>query len=182
MLEALRATLGEITARPLPFLAEVAHFLVLAIVIGWVARRPVAKRLAARRERIGAALAEAEQAERAGAALGEEAAAAVASAERAAPALVAAAREQAEKERAEGLVQAEAEAAEALRLARETVEREKAKVEADAVERLVALTTEIARRYLDEFLGEGERRAITEQAILESLERLEHGPVPRPPE
>jgi F0F1-type ATP synthase membrane subunit b/b' len=182
MEEALRAALRQVTASPMPFLAEVVQFLVLAGVIGWTARRVVGKRLAARRERIASELAEAELAERECVAMGDEARAAISRAEEEAPGIVAAAREQAERERAAGIAQAEAEAEQAIRLARETVEREKAKVAADAAERLVKLTAETARRYLDEFLSEGERRSMTEKAILDSLEEMERGPLPRPRE
>ncbi|HUM12736.1 MAG TPA: hypothetical protein VLT82_17440 [Myxococcaceae bacterium] len=177
--EALRAALHEVTARPLPYLAEVVQFLILVGVIGWAAHRPVAKRLAARREKIAAELAEAERDERAFVLLGEEARAAVAKAEEEAPGILAAARAEAAKERAAGIARAQAEAEEGIRLAGEAVEREKAKVAAEASERLLTLTTEIARRYLDEFLSEDERRSMTEKAILESLEGLERGPLPR---
>jgi F-type H+-transporting ATPase subunit b len=180
--EALRAALREVTARPMSYLAEVVQFLVLAGAIGWAARRPVARRLAARRERIAAELAEAERAEQEFVAMGDEARAAIAKAEEDAPGIVTAARERAEKELATGIALAEAEAEQAIRLACEAVEREKARVAAEASGRLLKLTTEIARRYLDEFLSEGERRSMTERVILESLEEMERGPPSRPRE
>ena len=176
--EALRAALHEVAARPMPYLAEVVHFLVLVGVIGLVAHRPLAKRLAKRRERIAAELAEAERNERECVALGDEARGAEPRAKEDARGIVAAARTQADEERAAGTTRAQAEAEQAIRLAHEAVEREKTKVSAEASERLVALTAEIARRYLDEFLSEDERRAMTERAILESLEEMERGPVP----
>ena len=182
MEEALRAALRQVTERPVPFLAEVVQFLVLAGLIGLTARRWIGKRLAGRRERIATELAEAELAESECVTMGDEARAAIASAEEEAPGIIVAAREQAERERKAWIAQAEAEADQAIRLARETVEREKAKVAAEASERLVKLTTETARRYLDEFLSEGERRSMTEKVILDSLEEMERGPLPRPSE
>ena len=177
--EALRAALHEIAARPMAYVAEVLQFIVLVGAIGLIARRPLTKRLAARRERITAELIEAEGDEHQCIALSDEALAVVSRAEEEARGIVVAARAEAEKEREAGTARAQAEAEQALLVAREAVEHEKARVIAESSARLVTLTTEIARRYLDEFLTEDERRSMTEKVVLETLEEMGRGPLPR---
>ena len=170
--EALRATLHEIAARPMAYVAELLHFVVLVGAIGLVARRPLTKRLTARRERIIAELTEAERNEHESVAFSDEARAVVTRAEAEARRIVEAAHAEAEREREAGTARAQPEAEHALQVAREAVEREKARVAAETSGRLVTLTTEITRRYLDEFLTEDERRAMTEKVVLESLEEM----------
>lgn len=180
--ELFQEALREIAARPAGFGAEVVHFLLLAGAVAWLARRVLGKRLSGRKARIAAELAEAERAEREAATLRGEAEAVMVRAEKEAHGLVESARAQAEKERGAAVGEARADAERTVQQARESVEREKAKVVQETSGRLVRLTTETARRYLDEMLTESERRAITEKAILESLAEMERGDVPRPGE
>jgi hypothetical protein len=58
------------------------------------------------------------------------------------------------------------------------VESEKERVRREASGRLLQLTTEAARRYLDEMLTETERRTVSQQAILASLQEMERGVPP----
>lgn len=182
MEESFQEVLREITARPVPFAAEVVQSLLLLGVIGWAGRRSVAKRLADRRARIAAELADAERAERESAVMRDEARAVVERAEREAPGIVRAAEELAEKERETESARTAAEAEQTIQQARQAVERDKQRVVQDASERLIRLTTLTARRYLDEMLTEGERRVLTEKVILESLEEMEGGLLSRPRE
>lgn len=90
-----------------------------------------------------------------------------------AAALLKSAREQAEKERATAAAAIEAEARQVVEQAHKSLELEKESVRRDAAERLVGLTTDAARRYLDEMLTENERRALTQKAILAFLDQVE---------
>lgn len=180
--ETLREALREIAAGPAGFIADVVHFLVLAAVIAWWGRRAVARKLSGRRARIAAELVGAEQAERESTTLRGEAQAVIVRAEEEVSRLVQAAREEAEKEREAAIAEAQADAERTIRQARESVEREKAKVVMEASERLVRLTAQTARRYVDELLTESERRVVTEKAILEGLAEMEREGVPRPVE
>jgi F0F1-type ATP synthase membrane subunit b/b' len=90
-----------------------------------------------------------------------------------------AAREQAEGERAAAATQVQSEAEQLLAQARAAVERERDSVTRDASDRLVRLTTEAVRCYLDEMLTEGQRRDLLQKAILASLEELGQGSVPK---
>lgn len=175
MEEVLQAALREITASPLAFLAEVLQSALLVAIVAWAGRRVLGKRLGARRARIAAELARAEAAERESARMREEAREAVEQASREAPGVVQAARDRAERDRQAAVVEVEAEAERAIRQAQETVAADERKVVHDASERLVRLTAEIARRYLDEVLTERERRALTDRVILDALDELERG-------
>jgi F0F1-type ATP synthase membrane subunit b/b' len=174
--EALQAALRDIAERPWPFVAEVAHFLLLAALVAWAARRPIARRLAARRDAIAASLSAADEAEREAAAMRAQAAAVPRDAEAEVPLILAAARAEAERQRQATIAEGESEAERLLREASQAVDADRTRAVQEASERLIRLTTETARRYLDEMLTEGERRALTEKAILESLGELERGP------
>jgi len=178
MEELLRGVLHGITLEPARFLAEVVQSALLLVIIGWAGGRYVRGRLAERRERIAGELARAEAAERDSVRFREEARAAAARGEAEAPAVVRTAREQAEHEREASIARSDTEAEQMIVQARDTVEREKNRILGESSERLIHLTTETARRYLDEMLTEGERRALTQKAILESLEEMERGSPP----
>lgn len=173
--ELLRAVLGEVAAEPARFAAEVVQSLILVGLIVAFGREPLRRRLAARQARIGAALDEADAAEREAVRLREEAAALAAAGPPAGAGGPADARELAGRERAEAAGRADAEARQVVAQARETAEREKEAVRRAAADRLVRLTTEVARRYLDEMVGDEERREATRRAILESLAEVERG-------
>jgi F0F1-type ATP synthase membrane subunit b/b' len=179
MQELLREVLHEIAAAPARFVAEVVQSVLLLGAIGWVGRRLVGKRLVERRTRIAAELAAAEAAERRWAGIGEEVRAVVAGAQQDAAAVMRAAREQAEGERTAATTQVEREAEQVIAQAREAVEREKNSIARDASDRLVGLTTETVRCYLDEMLTEGQRRDLLQKAILVSLEELGEGSPPK---
>lgn len=170
---ALHEALREVAARPASFAAEIVQFVVLVVVVAWAARRPIAARLAKRRDRIAADLAGAAEADREAEGMRAEVEGVVARAEAEARALVEAARARATAERDAADVASRAEAERVLAQARDTVEAERRRVLQEASERLVRLTSETARRYLEEMLTEGERRAVTEKAILDSLRRME---------
>jgi F0F1-type ATP synthase membrane subunit b/b' len=171
--DVIRAVLVEIAAEPVRFVAEAVQSLILIGLIIAFGRPPVRRRLAARQARIAAALDEADAAEREAGRLHEEAAALATARPAEAPVMAP------DVERAaldEGI---EAEAGQVVAQVRETIEREKEAIRRAAADRLVRLTTEVARHYLDEMVGDEERRAATRRAILESLaevERSDAGP------
>ena len=177
--ELLSDVLRGITAEPARFIAEVVQSALVLVVLGWAGRRFVRRRLAARRETIAAQLANADAAERESVRLREEAAAAVARAQQDSPAIVRTATEQADQERQAAIARIESEALEVVAQARRSVERDKERVRREASARLISLTTEAARRYLDEMLTEADRRALTRKAILEALEEIAPEPPPR---
>jgi F0F1-type ATP synthase membrane subunit b/b' len=178
--EVLRELLRQVTARPGAFAAEVVQAILLVAIVAWAGRRPIGRRLGSRRDRIAAELAEARAAELESARMRDEARALVERARGDAPGIVQAARDQAQRESADDAVRLEAEAQEAVRQARQTVEADESRVVRDASERLVRLTAETARRYLDEVLSESQRRALTDKVIAQALEEMERGSPPTP--
>ena len=169
----LRDVIAEIASHPARFIAEAVQAVLLVGIVAWFARRWARKRLAERRDRIGAALAEADAAEKACADLREQARSVTAQAEGEVPELLRAAREQAARERDAMIAAADTEARELVDQASRTVQAEKDRISREASDRLVHLTTEVTRRYLDEMLSESERRTLTQKAILASLGELE---------
>ena len=175
--ELLRDVLRGITAEPARFVAEVVQSTLVLVVLGWAGRRFVRRRLAARRETIAAQLADADAAERESVQLREEAAAAAARAREDSPAIVRTATEQADQERQASIARIESEALEVVAAGPpERRARQGAGSRHEASARLISLTAEAARRYLDEMLTESERRALTQKAILEALEEIAPGP------
>jgi F0F1-type ATP synthase membrane subunit b/b' len=174
--ELLREFLHEITADRSRFLAEFVQSLILLAILGWAGRKAARKRLDARRARIVAELAEAEQAERDVGRLYEEVRSRGARAREEAPALLREAEAKAQQEREAAIGRIEAEAKELIGQAHQAVERDKTRVTRESAGRLVELTAEATRRYLDEMLTESERRALTQKAILASLAELSGSP------
>jgi len=170
--ELLRDVLQEIGADPTRFLAETAQSLLLLGILYWFGRKPLRRRLDAHLAAVVAELAEAAAAEQDAARLAEEARSHVARAKDEAPAAVHEVEEGLARDRQAGLDRIEAEAREMVEQARQAVERDKVRVAGEAAGRLVALTTEATRRYLDEMLSESERRALTQRAIHASLEAM----------
>lgn len=177
--ELLREFVHEITARPTRFAAEVVQSLLLMAILWRYAGTAVRRRLAARRERIVAELTDADRAEEEANRLSEEARARVARAGEEAPALLRQAQVDAQQLRGDALRRIEAEAAEVVGQARQAVEQDKARVARQTAGRLVQLTAQATSRYLDEMLTESDRRALTQQAIAESLAALSESPPTR---
>lgn len=171
----LRDALQEIAAAPARYLAELVQFGVLVGLIWWIGRGKLRHRLESRRDRVAAQLGEAEQAVAEAGRMREEAAALEERRGRQAATLLETADTEATKRREAALAAMEVEAGEIVAQARVVVEREKERIARESATRLVRLTAEAARRYLDEILTEGERRALTQRAILASLEQLEGG-------
>jgi F0F1-type ATP synthase membrane subunit b/b' len=169
MSELLQEALREIGAAPLQFAAEAAQSLFVIGLLWWFGRRWLIRRLAERREGIVQALAGADEAERESVRMSEESLTVVAQAQEAASAMLQGAREEAGREREVALAAMETGAGQAVEQARASVELEKASIRRETSERLVRLTTEAARRYLDEMLTEAERRTLTQKAILSVL-------------
>jgi len=167
-----RDLLQEIGADPTRFMAETVQSLLLLGILYWFGRKPLRRRLDAHLAAVMSDLAEAAEAEQEAARLTEEARSHAARAKDEAPAAVRAVEEGLARERQAGLERIEAEAREVVGQARQAVERDKVRVAGEAAGRLVALTTEATRRYLDEMLSESERRALTRQAIHASLEAM----------
>jgi F0F1-type ATP synthase membrane subunit b/b' len=179
MEDLLREAIGALTADPVRSLVEVAQSLFLLVVLGWAGRKFARRQLAARQARVAAELAAAETAERDGIRLQEEARGVVAGIERQVADILRAARDQAEQERETSAARIETDAGQMVLQARQTVESEKNRVVREASDRLIHLTAEAARRYLDEILTESQRRALIQKAILESLEEMTGGLAPR---
>lgn len=172
MHELVREVLQEIAAAPVRFVVAVAQSALVVGVVVAAGRGMVGKRLTARRARIAAEMEEAEAAERRWAGIREETRGMITGAEAEAPAILRAARERAESERAASGSQIESEAREIIARARAAVEAEKSRVVRDAANRLVQLTTETTRRYLDEMLSETERRDLMQKTILAAVDEL----------
>jgi F0F1-type ATP synthase membrane subunit b/b' len=164
--------LHEVAARPIAFAAEVVQSLLLIGVVIWGGRKYGTRRLAERRERITSELAAAASAEQESLTLREESLAVAANATTASASLVRGAHESATREREASKSEIDAAARQIVDKARNTVESERDHIRRDAADRLVHLTSEIARRYVDEFLTEPERRALTRKAIEAALDQL----------
>lgn len=174
----LREALHEITADPARFLAEAGQSLVLIAILWWMGGRWLRPRLEARRARIIADLADADAASLDAARLRQEAGARMAGMADAAAMLVRQANAEAVHEKEAELARVEAEAEAIIAQATKSVERERARLAEDAARRLVALTAEATRRYLDEMLSDSDRRGITQLAIRASLAQLKDEPTP----
>lgn len=170
--ELFREFLHEITAEPSRFLAELVQSLMLLAMLWWAGKKAVRKRLEARRARIIAEITEAEQAERDVARLHEEARSRATYAAEEAPARLRQAEAKGQQEREVAIRRIEAEGKELIGQAQQTVERDKIRVAREATRRLIELTAEATRRYLDEMLTESDRRTLTQKAILASLAEL----------
>jgi F0F1-type ATP synthase membrane subunit b/b' len=170
--------LRHIAASPAPFIAEAVQSVVLIGILVLFGRRYAAVRLEARRSSIADRVAGAGAALENSVKLREESVTVVARANEESPELIRQAREQADREHEAGVAAIETEADEIVLNARQTVEREKNRIRRGLSDRLVGLTTEVARRYLDEVLTESQRRELTQKAILEVLDRMEETLVP----
>jgi F0F1-type ATP synthase membrane subunit b/b' len=159
-------------------LVEVLQSVLFLSLVAWAGARFLRKRLSDRQARVARELAEAAAAEGDRARLLEEARATGARVAGEIAELVRTINQQAEQELQAAQAQVETEAQEVVAQARQSVDREKEHVRRDASARLLALTTEAARRYLDEMLSESERRAVTQKAILASLEQIGQGLAP----
>jgi F-type H+-transporting ATPase subunit b len=172
MIALLGQALREVAAAPLAFAAEVAQFAVLVVLVWLLLRRTVGKTLAERRRRLAAELAEADAAEPLQRAAQERAAALLEEARAEAERLAArAAAEVAEARRAE-LERIERDAAAAILEAERAVAGEKERVARETSERLVDLVGAVVRRFLEQTLSDGERRALTQRLILDRLREL----------
>jgi F0F1-type ATP synthase membrane subunit b/b' len=178
MEDLLGGSLNEIFAHPIRFTADVVQSLLLLAVIAWAGRRYAVRRLADRRSRIATELADADAAQRDSVRIREESRAVVAQAREAAPGILQDAQARADREREASTAAIESEAREIVEQARRSIELELAGVRREASERLVRLTTETARRYVEELLTEAERRALTQKAILAFLDQVDASTVP----
>jgi F0F1-type ATP synthase membrane subunit b/b' len=179
MEELLREVLSEIASAPVRFGVEVAQSLILLALVVWFGRRLVRRRLDDRKARITSQLAEAETADRDCARIRAEAAAIAAGMHQQARDVIRAASEQARKEREAMVARIEAEAQQMVGQAREAVASDKNRTIRQASDRLIRLTADTARRYLDEVLTESDRRTLIQKAMLESLAELEGRAPPR---
>ncbi len=173
MRELIQEMLREITGQPLIFTVEVVQFILLVAIVGFLLLRIVGTRLKERCERIAA---EVEKANRADAAYEEaqqQAAALVANARADSQRIIEEARTAAQEERKAGLDRVKEEADAILLQARQSIETEKEKAAGEASGHLVALITEVTRRFIEEALTESERRAVTEKLILAGLKEME---------
>jgi F0F1-type ATP synthase membrane subunit b/b' len=173
MREFWEAVAGEISGHPRQLIVEVAQSLLLITLIVWYGRRLARRRLSGRRDRIEAELAAAAAADVESVRLRDEAQRVIAAIGQTGPLQEQEAIGEAERERDASLVQAEARARELVAEARRTVEMDRDRIRRESADRLLALTTEITRRYLDEILNEDERRALTRQAIRASLAAID---------
>ena len=173
MKELIQEVLRQITGEPLIFTVELAQFILLVLIIRYLLSRTVGTSLKERRKRIVAEVEKADQADAAYATAGQEAAALVAAARAEAQRTIEAARTAAQEERRAGLDRAEEEANAILLQAGQAIETEKERVAGEASEQLITLITLVSRRFIEESLTESERRAVTENLILASLQEIE---------
>jgi F0F1-type ATP synthase membrane subunit b/b' len=173
MNELIQEALREITEEPWIFVAEVAQFLLLVLIIRLLLPRIVGTALNQRHTRIADQVEKADQADTAYAKAQQQAAALVAAARAEAQRDIEAARTAAQDERRSGLDQVDQEAETILLQARQASETEQSRLASDASEQLVALITLVTRRYIEESLTESERRAVTQKLILASLNEME---------
>jgi F0F1-type ATP synthase membrane subunit b/b' len=169
----LTEVLRQVAGEPVLFIAEVVQSALLIAILVWAGRRYGSARLAARRSRIASELEAADVAERESLRIRTDVPVVVAQARESAEGILRSAREQAEKERAASVTAVEAEARQVVAQAQKALETELTGIRREASEHLVQLTTEAARRYLDEMLGETERRALTQKAIIAFLDQVE---------
>ena len=173
MKELIQEALRQVTGEPLIFTVELAQFILLVLIIRYLLPRIVGTALKERRKRIAADVEKADQAEAAYAKAGQEAAALVDAARAEARGTIEAARAAAQEERRAGLDRAEQEANAIILQAGQAIETEKERVAGEASEQLIALITLVTRRFIEESLTEGERRAVTQKLILASLDEME---------
>jgi len=162
----------EMSAHPVEYAAEVLQSALLLVLLVWAARRYVRGQLGTRHDRIAADLADTDVAVETADRLTKEAREAVERSRAEAEALVRAATDEAERGTVAAAAAIETEAGRIVAQAGRTVEEEKATVRREAAERLVQLTADTARRYLEEMLSDEERRALTRHAILAVLEEI----------
>ncbi len=173
MKELIQDVLHQITGEPLVFTVEVVQFLLLVLIIRFLLFRIVGTALRERRQRIAADIEKADQADATYAKAQQQAAALVTAAREAAQRTIEAARTAAQDEHRIGLDKVEQDANTILLQARQAIEIEKKRVDAEASEQLVALVTLVTRRFIEESLTENERRAVTQKLILASLNEIE---------
>lgn len=179
MEELLRQVLSDLAANPVRSAVEVLQSLLLLVIVVWAASKFARRQLGERHSRIAAELTAAETAEREGTGMEAKARDLAAGIEQQVAEVLRVAHEQAEQERKTATAQVAADAEQAVVQARQSVEREKQRLAREASERLVRLTAEAARRYLDEVLTENQRRTLIQRAILESLEEMSGTAAPR---
>jgi F0F1-type ATP synthase membrane subunit b/b' len=172
MEELFREVLRGIESQPARFVAEVVQSALLLALIAWAGWKPARRRLGERRERIAAALAAADEDARETTRLKEELRAIAARAGEEPAALLQAASERASAERGAAAERIEAEARARVAAAHRQVEEDRERAGREASARLVRLTTDAARRYVEDVLDETERRALTRKAVLATLDEL----------
>lgn len=173
MNELIQESLRQINEAPWLFVAEVAQFLLLVLVIRLLLPRIVGTALSQRRTRIADQVEKADQADTAYAKAQQQATALLAAARAEAQRTIEAARTAAQDERRSGLDQVDQETEAILLQAKQAGETEQVRVASDASEQLVTLVTLVTRRYIEESLTESERRAVTQKLILASLSEME---------
>jgi F-type H+-transporting ATPase subunit b len=173
MHELIEEALRRIAEEPWVFVAEVAQFLLLLLIIRLLLPRIAGTALSQRRTRIADLVEKAGQADTAYANARQQAAALLAAARAEAQKTVEAARTAAQEERRSGLDQVDQEAEAILLQARQAGETEQGRVASDASEQLVTLITLVTRRYIEESLTESERRTVTQKLILASLNEID---------
>lgn len=172
MRDLMRELLEEVAVRPIAFAAEVVQSLLLMVVLVWAGRRYAARALGKRHEQIAAALAQAANDAEQSVKLREEALAVLQNAATASADIVRQAQESAAQERTSSVSETDTASREMVAKAQNTVAAEKDHIRRAAADQLVRLTSDIARRYVDEFLTDAERRALTRTAIEVALQRL----------
>jgi F0F1-type ATP synthase membrane subunit b/b' len=173
MQELLQDVLHEITGDPVLFAAEVLQFLLLLVIIRFLLRRVAGKDLRERRERIAAELEKAGRADAAYADAGKQAEAIMARAREEAQRVREHAVTTAGQERRAGQERIEREAAAIVLQAEQSIEADKNKAVHEASEQLVELVGQVTRRFLEEALTESERRALMQKLILARLQEME---------
>ncbi len=172
MSDLLREVMQDIGSRPFAYLAELAQCAILVLIVRAVLIRTVGKPLGERRQRLAEQVAHAKAAAARHEEAVQRAAAIVAEARAAAQRTTAAATDAAERARTTGYEQIARDAAAAVHQAEQAVEAEKLRVSREASERLVDLIGVAVRRFLEQAVSDDQRRALTNQLILDRIEGL----------
>ena len=149
--------------------AQIVNFIILLWVLAKFAYKPLLKAMEDRRVRIVKEMDAADNARKDAEALKQEYAKQVQNAKKEANDIVAQANAMAQQIRDEALVKAQQEREALLASGRETVEMEKKKALLEVREQIIALSTEIAGRVLEQKLNSAEDQALVTKLTDETL-------------
>lgn len=144
-------------------LAQVVNFIVLLVILGKFAYKPLMRVLDERRERIANDLDSAEKTRNEAAALKEDYSKKLAEARSEAAAIVAKAEKAADKVHSDSIAEAQAEKEQMIKAAKQTIEQEKQQAMAEIRTQVIVLATEIAGKVVAEKLNSDDDKKLIEK-------------------